>query len=121
MLLEIDTTGKEVRIYLYDQIGNLISSVNQPIIHNHTEELLSSIESLLQEAGKEKSDLSAIKVNPGPGPFTAVRCGVTVANTLAFGLDIPVFAQMLDPRTDKFEKPVLPIYAFAPKISQPKN
>ncbi|MFA6963910.1 MAG: tRNA (adenosine(37)-N6)-threonylcarbamoyltransferase complex dimerization subunit type 1 TsaB [Patescibacteria group bacterium] len=120
MILEINTADWEARLCLYDR-ESLVGSLNWRVVHNHTEELLSNIERILKDAGKKKSDLSAIVVNPGPGPYTGVRVGVSVANSLAFSLDIPVVAQMSDIQTRNFEKPVLPVYAFAPKISQPKS
>ena len=121
MLLEIDTAGQEAKIHLLDSNNQIILSNTWHVIHNHTEEILSNIELILKEAGKKYSDLSSIKVNPGPGPYTGVRVGVTVANTLAFSLDIPVITEGLDTDLTVFGTPVLPVYAFAPKISQSKS
>lgn len=45
--------------------------------------LVQKIENLLQRNNLEPADISAVAVNPGPGPYTAVRVGVSVANALA--------------------------------------
>ena len=56
---------------------------------NHTVELLPRIERLLPEAGVEKSDLSALFVSLGPGMYTGLRVGVSVAQGIARALQIP--------------------------------
>ena len=48
------------------------------------------IVSLLKEYTLSFQDINAIEVNPGPGSFTGVRVGVSVANALSYALDIPV-------------------------------
>lgn len=50
------------------------------------------IENLLEAAGKELKDLDGIVGFAGPGSFTGLRIGLTVANALAYGLDKPVVA-----------------------------
>src|SRR6185437_1176876 len=42
------------------------------------------------ERGLSLSQLSAVAVATGPGSFTGVRVAVTVAKSLAFGLNIPL-------------------------------
>lgn len=38
-------------------------------------------------------DITQIEVNPGPGSFTGSRLGVTIANALAFALNLKVNRQ----------------------------
>jgi tRNA threonylcarbamoyladenosine biosynthesis protein TsaB len=58
--------------------------------------LLNMIEDILQQAGLEMKDLEEIKVNTGPGSFTGIRVGVSVANALGFGLGIPVNGKKME-------------------------
>ncbi len=52
------------------------------------------IEALLETQGKIWQDLQGIVCLAGPGSFTGLRIGLTVANSLAYGLSIPVVATM---------------------------
>src|SRR5207247_8682625 len=56
---------------------------------NLTVELLPRIEQRLDEAGVEKTNLSAVFVSIGPGMYTGLRVGVSVAQGLARALQIP--------------------------------
>jgi len=52
--------------------------------------VLPMIDEVLAEAGIRKSMLGAIAVGRGPGAFTGVRLGISVAQGIALGLDVPV-------------------------------
>jgi tRNA threonylcarbamoyladenosine biosynthesis protein TsaB len=56
---------------------------------NHTVELLPAIDRLLNEAGVDRGELSAVFVSLGPGMYTGLRVGVSVAQGIARGLGIP--------------------------------
>ncbi len=55
-----------------------------------SQNILPLIEKLLQQEHIALGDLTGVEVHTGPGSFTGVRVGVTVANTLAWSLGIPV-------------------------------
>lgn len=52
--------------------------------------LLPIIAEILGQNSLKFKNLSGIKINTGPGSFTGVRVGVSVANTLGWYLGIPV-------------------------------
>ena len=52
--------------------------------------VLPLIEELLSDHGLTPQDLDAVDVNEGPGSYTGVRVGVSIANAIAFALGIPV-------------------------------
>ncbi len=55
--------------------------------------VLPLVEALLGEHSLKLSDITAIEVALGPGSFTGLRVGATVANALGYLLDVPVNGQ----------------------------
>lgn len=60
------------------------------------------IDALLKELHISFTDISEIRINAGPGSFTGLRVGASVANALGWLLDIPV--------NGKRNVPVEPVY-----------
>ncbi|MDH5546013.1 MAG: tRNA (adenosine(37)-N6)-threonylcarbamoyltransferase complex dimerization subunit type 1 TsaB [Gammaproteobacteria bacterium] len=56
----------------------------------HSENVLSMCESVIAQAGISRTELDLLAVTRGPGSFTGVRIGVSVAQGIAYALDIPV-------------------------------
>jgi tRNA A37 threonylcarbamoyladenosine modification protein TsaB len=86
MFLFIDTSVVGyVRAGLVEQ-GSLASKQSEEIGVHYSEQILKVVDSVLSE----RPTLEAIFVVSGPGRFSALRTGVTVANTLAWANKIPV-------------------------------
>lgn len=58
--------------------------------------LLPLIEKLLKSQKLEYKDLKGIEVETGPGSFTGIRVGVSVANALGYSLGIPVNGKKME-------------------------
>jgi len=56
----------------------------------HSRELLSAVAEVMERAGVEWRDVSAIAVGVGPGTFTGLRIGVASARAMATARAIPV-------------------------------
>ncbi|MBU4016398.1 tRNA (adenosine(37)-N6)-threonylcarbamoyltransferase complex dimerization subunit type 1 TsaB [Patescibacteria group bacterium] len=99
-ILFIDTTSNEII-----KVGLIINgeehSVEQNLDKKKAQALLPLIEKILKEKKLKLQDISGIQVNPGPGSFTGIRVGLTIANTLAFLLKVPLngkpVGEMIDP------------------------
>ena len=70
--------------------GAVLAEVVQNIKLTHSVGAMPAIEELLQKAGVKPAELDAIAISEGPGSYTGVRIGVTIAKTLAWTLQKPL-------------------------------
>src|SRR5215469_15859579 len=89
MLLALDTSTHRASLALC-QDGELLVEYTWDVGASHSVELLRRVEWLVHERGLNLSQLGAVATATGPGSFTGVRVAVTVAKSLAFGLNIPL-------------------------------
>jgi len=88
-VLAIDTSTNVMGVALMKEkqiIGEVITYINK----NHSVRLMPAIEQLMKECNVKPNELTKIAVAKGPGSYTGVRIGVTVAKTLAYTLNIPL-------------------------------
>lgn len=72
--------------------GKLIEKNEKISNRNHSVYTVPMIEEILKNNNINTNYLNEIIVINGPGSFTGVRIGVTIAKTLAYTLDIPIKA-----------------------------
>jgi tRNA threonylcarbamoyladenosine biosynthesis protein TsaB len=88
-ILSIDTSNYALGIGLVDDtqvMGEYISNLKK----NHSVRVMPAIQTLMNECGLKPADLDKIVVAKGPGSYTGVRIGVTIAKTLAWTLNKPI-------------------------------
>ncbi len=86
-ILYIDATKRE-EIFVELEING--EKYKKSLEDFKSENILSLIKKILEENKIEPKDLNEIKVNPGPGSFTGIRIGISIANALGFALGVPV-------------------------------
>ncbi len=89
MILIIDTTDKNCLVGV--GIKQQIKTKKWQWKKDTGTEVLENINKLLKENSKDLSDIKRIAVNQGPGSYTGTRVGITISNTLAWSLNIPVY------------------------------
>jgi tRNA threonylcarbamoyladenosine biosynthesis protein TsaB len=89
MELSIDTASELASIAL-SRDGAVLAERSWYCKRNHTQELLPAIDRLMNEAGCAKANLSAVFVSTGPGIYTGLRVGVSVAKGVARALELPM-------------------------------
>ena len=100
MKLSIDTSDSEnIKVTL----GSI--KIERNSREKKSQLLLQSIKEALDKEKIKLKDLTEIEVKTGPGSFTGLRVGVSVANALRWSLKIPVNGKNID--TDG---PVEPVY-----------
>lgn len=68
----------------------VISSRESTDIKSHSSMLTVFIEEIFKEHGIRADELEAVAVGKGPGSYTGLRIGVSVAKGLAYGASIPL-------------------------------
>lgn len=89
IILLIDTSSnKVVKVGLEIEGKKYLTEL--PLDKQKAQAVLPMVEKLLEEHKLTLKNISEIKVNPGPGSFTGLRVGVSIANTLGYLLKIPI-------------------------------
>ena len=89
LILTLRTDKPESELGLFDNETKLTYSTWQA--HRQLAETIhSKIATLLQDQGKNWSDIQGIVAYQGPGSFTGLRIGLAVANALANSLGVKV-------------------------------
>ncbi|MFG6497581.1 tRNA (adenosine(37)-N6)-threonylcarbamoyltransferase complex dimerization subunit type 1 TsaB [Fictibacillus sp. UD] len=84
-VLAIDTSNLVMGISVLDE-GKVLGEYITNLKKNHSIRVMPAIEEVLKETGVKPADLDRIVVAKGPGSYTGVRIGVTIAKTLAWTL-----------------------------------
>ncbi|HAE90998.1 MAG TPA: tRNA (adenosine(37)-N6)-threonylcarbamoyltransferase complex dimerization subunit type 1 TsaB [Idiomarina baltica] len=87
-LLAIDTSTENCSVAL--QVDNTVISREMESPREHSQRLLPFVQAVLEEADIKLSDVDGLIVGIGPGSFTGVRIGVSIAQGLAFGASLKV-------------------------------
>ncbi len=89
--LSIDTAANLCSVALSDmQSGASICEVSHDIGRGHAEILMDNISQCMREAGVGYSEIDRIISTVGPGSFTGVRVGLSVARAIGLGIKKPV-------------------------------
>ena len=128
-ILVIRTDKPEAEIGLYDGKTQL-AYVTWMAHRQLAETIHQKIADMLATQNKQLQDVAGIVCFEGPGSFTGLRIGLTVANALAMGLAVPIVATQepgwIDAGIQKLlggtnEYPVLPYYGADVHITQQKK
>jgi tRNA threonylcarbamoyl adenosine modification protein YeaZ len=95
LILAIDTSAvASAALVSGDALEGVVGSFSTEDTRSHAEVLAPGIEQMLFDAGVSGSDVDALVVGVGPGPFTGLRSGIATARTLAFVWGKPLHGLM---------------------------
>lgn len=89
MILCIDTKDQKVVVVSLKKDGQMVESLSEENEYG-SQVLLPLIKKILDIKKLGYKDIKGIEVSTGPGSFTGLRVGVSVANALGYSLGIPV-------------------------------
>lgn len=87
--LYIDTSSSYLNTALVED-NNVLASINEEFGQSLSEVVVPKIVSMFQENNIEPKDIDKIIVVNGPGSFTGIRIGITIAKVYAWSLNIPI-------------------------------
>ncbi len=129
IVLTLRTDKPEAEVGLY-QDGKKIAYETWLADRQLTQTIHLKIQEILNKSSTELGEVEGIVVFEGPGSFTGLRIGITVANALAYANHLPVVAcggkkwletgvkMLADGQNHKI---ALPKYGAPPNITKPRK
>lgn len=128
MIMLLDTSTSECRLTLVDgeQRFEDVWTADRTL----ADKLIGYLRGQLQAQNNTWQDVTGIGVFKGPGSFTGLRIGLTVMNTLADGLEVPIVGETGNDWLDKAlgrlqdgqnDRLVMPVYGREANITKPRK
>ena len=96
MIVTIRTDKPEAELGLYGTQDEKIEYFTWEAHRELSKTIFTELHTLLTRHKKDFSDIEGVVVFQGPGSFTGLRIGITVANALAYSLQKPIVGTMQD-------------------------
>ncbi len=92
LILAIETSTKNCSIALFNKQSLIASKEHNSDDYLHSEQLTIFIQKVLIMAAVRINDIDAVALSKGPGSYTGLRIGTSVAKGLCYGLDVPLIS-----------------------------
>ena len=112
MDLVIDTSTRYASVAISNE-GQVIAELSWRSEQNHSMELVPAIQMIAQKANTQINAFTAVFVSKGPGGFSALRVGISMAKTFAIARKVPIIGvNSLDIEVDPYLGLGLPVCAI---------
>lgn len=91
-ILALETATPSGGVAIVDSDSGLLASYQLNSRQTHSERLMVTIDEILKRLGLKITELAGIGISIGPGSFTGVRIGISVAKGLALAQRKPIVA-----------------------------
>lgn len=91
LILSIESSTKVCSVAIHEH-GVLVGILELHQENVHSQKLMMLVKDLLDRTSLRASELQAVAVSSGPGSYTGLRIGVSIAKGLAFAHEIPLIA-----------------------------
>lgn len=89
LALSVETSGRRGSV-AFGTGERIIAEITFSAVMRHSAELFTSVQALLKQVRKKPEDIEHIYITVGPGSFTGLRIGVTMAKMMSFANDIRI-------------------------------
>jgi tRNA threonylcarbamoyl adenosine modification protein YeaZ len=89
MRLAIDTSGVDQAIAVFE--GDRLLAAEDWVRQRNDPPVLARVERLVDRAGKHPDELEIVVATRGPGSFTGLRVGLSIAAGLAYARHVPLY------------------------------
>jgi tRNA threonylcarbamoyladenosine biosynthesis protein TsaB len=130
MILAIRTDTVSASVVLLSEAGDEVDRRDWEAGRKLSQELLPTISDVLSKQKLVWHDVRGLVVWEGPGSFTGLRIGITVANTIAYSLGCPIAGTTGDKwieqgvralKEKRAGEVVVPRYGAEANITRPKR
>ena len=90
--LLLDSSNKFLAVGLAKD-GKVVDKIFYEAWQRQSEMMVTEIDNILKRNKVDKKELDGVVVGMGPGSYTGVRIGVTIAKTIAYALKIKLYAK----------------------------
>ena len=90
--LLLDSSNKFLSVGLAKD-GKVVDKICYEAWQRQSEMMVTEVDNILKRNSIDKKELDAVVVGIGPGSYTGVRIGVTIAKTIAYALKIKLVAK----------------------------
>ena len=89
--LLLDSANRDLSVGLVKD-GTIIDRISYQAWQSQSELMVKEIDTILKRNAVDAKNLSEVVVTIGPGSYTGIRIALTIAKTLAYSLNIKIFA-----------------------------
>lgn len=91
VILSIETSASACSVAIHRD-GEFVDTIEIVEPQAHAAKVAVSVNELLKRSALVPGDLEAVAISSGPGSYTGLRIGTSVAKGLCFGLEIPLIS-----------------------------
>lgn len=89
MIICIETSGTRCSVALTDA-GQPVINRYDDTVHNHAKALAPMVDECMQYLKRHDAELDAVAVSIGPGSYTGLRIGMSLAKGICYGKKVPL-------------------------------
>ena len=130
MIIGLRTDSPVTELFLYGDNNTLVGYHSWEAHRTLARDLLAELEKFMRIHGTEWNEVKGILVYQGPGSFTGLRIGITVANAIAYAKHIPIIGVsgegwqeigLAQLARGQSQQQILPVYGAEPRITSPSK